>query len=198
MNKSIVIGSIIIIISISIAFGYFYWLHTPAYSLTQVAKAAKIHDVRMFNMYVDVNTVVNRVLENGVSTTTYKSKPEETSQWSKLVESIREPFLKLMVPRLDEIMKEQIEQYIKTGVFVQDQEGRNGKDNGCFQEFKKYADSKYTGIKYTKNKGKIALVGIGLVTLQDKKKYILELKMQKMKAGYWQLIEIVNITQKNR
>ena len=59
-----VIGLIIVLL-VGIL-GYKYWTGTPLYSLKMVAKAVEKHDLINFKKYVDVDSVVSRMIDQSI------------------------------------------------------------------------------------------------------------------------------------
>ena len=190
---SIILSAVVIILLMGYL-GYSYWTRTPKYSLYQIAKAIRHHDVELFNKHVDVNTLTNRLIDDLIlSTPKQKEEEEETSVWEKLGSEIGKGLVNLMKPRLAEITKEQIEKYIETGDFKKPEDKISGENSISLSEIQKSIGKTFTGMKSTKEEGKIALVGIGLFNERVNKEVILELKMRKKEGGYWQLVEFANV-----
>ena len=193
-NKRLVCIAVAVIFILLVGyFGYSYWTKTPKYSLSQIGKAIKTHDVELFNKHVDVNTLANRLIDDMITSTSKESDEKETNEWSKLGQELGKGLVNLMKPRLAEMMKEQIEKYIETGDFGNPRDEPTGERSVSLPEIQKHFGKNFTGVKFTKEEGKIALVGIGLFNERVDKEVVLELKLRKKEGGYWSLVEFANI-----
>jgi hypothetical protein len=194
MNKKLIYsGSILAVILIAAYFAYSYWTKTPEYSLAQITKSIQSHDVELFNKHVEVNTLASRLIDDMMSAATKKEETDEANAWSNLGQELGKGLLNLMKPRLTEIFKEQIEKYIETGDFGKTESEQTKEASLSLPELQKKFGKNFTGVKYSKKEGKIALVGIGLLNDRFEKELTLELKMREKEGGYWQLVEFANV-----
>lgn len=193
-NKRLIyIVTPIIIVLLVGYFGYSYWTKTPKYALGQISKAIETHDVELFNKHVDVNTLSSRLIDDIITGSMNQNEQEQENNWSKLGQELGKGLVNLMKPRLTEMVKEQMEKYIETGDFGKPKEESASDNSFSFPEIQKRFGKNFTGLKYTKQEGKIAIVGVGILNERFNKELILELKMREKEGGYWQLVEFANV-----
>jgi len=190
---SIYSGTALAVVLIVGYFGYFYWTSTPEYSLKQIAKSIQTHDVDLFNKHVEVNTLSSRLIDDMLSVASKKDESQQPDGLNNFGEELGKGLINLMKPRLTEIIKEQIEKYIETGDFGKEQEAQTQGSSVSLLTIQKKFGNNFTGVKYSKKEGKIALVGIGLFNDRVNKEFILELKMREKEGGQWELVELANL-----
>lgn len=166
-------GFIACVALVFVGFEY-WWRGTPPYSVKQIGKAVQTHDLQLFRKHVDLRSVGNRMIDDAMS---QKKQGESTALGQGLVEILR--------PRIVEAFESQIERFVETGKFQDDQETANLP----MKDLNELRDS-VGPIVYTKTDGKIAVVGLTVRPKDAKRSVVVELKMRQLSDGYWQLMEI--------
>jgi len=168
MNKKIIIlfGSIVAFL-VCIYIGYNYWTSTPSYCIHQIKAAINNHDIDLFNKYVDVNTLSNRLFDDRMGI--------------------------FQKNRVIELFKEQIEIFIERGDLGDDSATNNPNHFISLMGLQNIIDTNIRDVKYTKTEGKISIVGLNIYNKKLDKILILELKLREKDDGHWQLIEIQNL-----
>lgn len=191
------IRTIIFFLIILLTGGVFLWniFTSPGYSLKQLDKAIKEHNIITFQKYVDLDNTVDSII---VQTWEYYLSGEETGKlgieiWSKINNTI----FSAIKPNLKEIIKEKIFNYISTGKWQKN--GDNGQE-WILLKFITFVKGKIDpeqwvkqSINYVKINGNIAQAGITYFDEMKKTNFLLEIKMRNM-GSYWQIIEISNFT----
>ncbi len=187
--------TIFIIVGI-IVFGlagyYWYWIHSPKYSLLQIKVSIEKHDIEGFYKYVDVESMVDRLIDQILENSAAGAK-ESRNEWEKAGQNIAKGLVSLLKPQLVKLAKEQVTSYVERGSFESQQSHTQdaGFSPAKMLEKPEVNKSKFSGIEYVKKDGKIAIVGIGIFYEIYDAKLILDIKMRE-KDGHWQVIEISN------
>lgn len=170
--------------------GYLYYrqLSTgPEYSLMQAAKAVHDHDPAAFERYVDVSSVTNSLVDDVT----------EQSSVLGLLNSggfAMKGALRLLKPQLAKAARQEVQRYVETGsveaaASVPKPIGNVSLLGLAGKVVSK--DSQFKGIKYTKEEGEQALVGLEFTQPRYDTTLVLEVKMLN-KGDYWQATEITN------
>ena len=198
MSKRIVFPAVLIIIVLLAAYvGYeYWWKRTPEYSLGQIAKAVETHDLDLFRKHVDLDSVVNRLIDDALSASYTEMEKKPVQGYEGFGRELGKGLIQLFKPRLAEMFKQQIEKFVETGRFEEAPPAQGNQQLAVsLKEFKENVGDKIKGIKYIKKEGKIALIGVEVFNEQVKKTQILELKMREKEGKYWQLAEFSNLAQ---
>lgn len=183
--KKIIISLVLAVILLG---GYLYYRHvvgSPEYSLMQAAKAVQDHDVNAFARYVDVESVTGNLVD------------QVTTQGSAL--GVLNPgglamtgALRLIKPQLMKAARREVEQYIATGTLeaVAPKPGVNVSILGIAGKVVS-PDSKFKGLKYSREQGGHALVGLEFTQPRYDTTMVVEVKMRDQ-GDYWQATEITN------
>ncbi len=189
---------VVFILLIIIVSGFFLWriMISPQYSLKQLEKAMNAHDVTAFNKYVDLDGVVDSMI---VQIWQYYTSKEETgSRWSEIRNEISNSLLSVVKPNLKEIIKREVLDYIATGQWTDaETENENKISSLIIRIIKERIDPgqwDQQSVNYTEIEGETAHVGLTYYDEAKETNFLLEVKMRDMK-GYWQIVEITNITQ---
>lgn len=189
---------IVILIIIGISLGIYFWkmMVSPQYSLKQLEKAIDEQDVHSFDKYVDLDEVVDHMIVQ--TWEYYTSRVETESRWSEIRDDISGSLLSVVKPNLKEIIKREIRKYITTGKWTGTEE-ENGNQIASFiigliKERIDPGQWEHQTINYTQIEGENALVGLTYYDQNKEANFLVEVKMRDMK-GYWQIIQISNITQ---
>ncbi|GAB2797178.1 hypothetical protein HNQ93_003974 [Hymenobacter luteus] len=170
--------------------GYLYYRHIstgPEYSLMQAAKAVHDRDPAAFERYVDVSSVTSSLVD------------DITEQGSVLGMLNPGGFalkgaLRLLKPQLAQAARQEVQRYVETGsveaaASVPKPIGNVSLLGLAGKVVSK--DSQFKGIKYTKEEGEQALVGLEFTQPRYDTTLVLEVKMLN-KGDYWQATEITN------
>ncbi|RPD49271.1 DUF2939 domain-containing protein [Hymenobacter sediminis] len=173
--------------------GYLYYrqLSTgPEYSLMQAAKAVHDHDPAAFERYVDVSSVTNSLVDDVT---------EQSSMLGMLNPGgfAMKGALRLLKPQIAKAARQEVQRYVETGsveaaVADASKQVVNVSLLGLAGKVVS-KDSQFKGIKYTKEEGEQALVGLEFTQPRYDTTLVLEVKMLN-KGDYWQATEITNTT----
>ncbi|MFW6148715.1 MAG: hypothetical protein ACOC6D_02515 [Atribacterota bacterium] len=188
----------VIIIILVIISGFSFWkiIISPQYSLKQLKKAISENDVTVFEKYVALDNVVDSIITQ--SWNYYYLAEETETRWDKIRQEIGNSLLSVVKPNLKEIIKKEVLEYIKTGSWADiEKEDENKIYSVVRRLIKKRVDPQQwdqQSINYTEVEGDTAHVGLTYYDQSKKTNFLVEVKMRYMN-GYWQLMEITNITQ---
>ena len=187
--KRIILFLLLALIAIG---GYFYYQSLkagPKYALVQVANAARTHDMATFERYVDVNSVTGNLVD------------QVANQGSEL--GLMSPgglafksALRMLKPQLSQVVRKEVQQFVETGSLqgATDGAASKGMMNISLAGLAgKVAspDSKFKDVKYVKEEGEQALVGIEFTQPKYDTTMVVELKMLN-RGDHWQVTEITN------
>jgi hypothetical protein len=187
--KRIIVLLLLVLVAIG---GYFYYQSLkagPKYALVQVANAARTHDMATFERYVDVNSVTGNLVD------------QVANQGSEL--GLMNPeglafksALRMLKPQLTQVVRKELQQFVETGSLqgAADAPPSKGIMNISLTGLaSKVAspDSKFKDVKYVKEEGEQALVGIEFTQPKYDTTMIVELKMLN-RGNHWQVTEITN------
>ena len=179
-------------------YAFWSWTRTPAYSLRQIQTALEAHDVAKFEKHIDVQSVSSRLIDDLTGKALEESKPQSGAE--SLGTAFAVGLIQLVKPRLVEAIQEQAARLVEEGNFetspFAESKTKKGEDVSLRNLSKQIGadEDSFTGITYTNQRGKIALVGLGFRNQQLRSDLVLELKMRDM-GGYWQLVEFSNLVE---
>lgn len=197
MNKWLY--AVIVLLIIGIVSGFFLWkiMVSPQYSLQQLDKAITEHNVMSFNKYVSLDAVIDNII---VQTWQYYTPKQEDpgSLWSEFRQEIGNSLLSVVKPNLKEIIKKEVLDYVATGRWTNaETEDENKISSLIIRMIKEKIDPgqwDHQSINYAKIEEQTANIGLTYYDQANETNFLLEVKMRNMK-GYWQIIEITNVTQ---
>lgn len=171
--------------------GYLYYRQlrtSPEYSLMQAYKAVTDHDVAAFERYVDISSVtgslVDEVAEQGAALGGLDAKGIALTG-----------ALQLFKPQLARTAREQVRRYVETGSAQAAAEaGSSGPLNVSVLGLAGKVvgeGSRFKGIKYTRQQGDQAFVGLEFTQPRYDTTLVLEVAMRNQGA-YWQATAISN------
>ena len=173
--------------------GYYYYSslrQAPEYALLQAAAATRTHDLATFERYVDVDAVTGHLVDDVAG---------QGTVLSALVPGgglMLRGGLGLLKPQLAKAAHSEIQRYVETGSLEAAQAaapkrlvnisflGLAGRVVG--------PDSKFKGVKYSTDKGDVALVGLEFSQPRYDTTMVVEVKLQKQPDGHWQAKQITN------
>ncbi len=171
--------------------GYWYWTTTPQYSVLQLRKSIKEHDLNSFRKYADVDTVASRMVDDLLT------KPVQRALGPGIVGELLGFGLGVFVkPLLVDSMKHKITDYVEGRASTASIENEiRTASAGGFSSIPGqlgFTGKVFKDIEYVRTEGKIALIGIKLFNAKYNEDMILELKLRDA-GGYWQLMELSNL-----
>jgi len=116
-----IIGSTILITIV----GYLYFLTLPQYSLLQINKAFRKHNLSLANKYIDIEGLSNQVGDEMiliVKEEIYKNTPVSDNSWEALGQSMGKAMVENLLPAMSQQMKNTFKQSINNAI--------EGKDDG--------------------------------------------------------------------
>jgi|GEM_PF-1026964 len=165
--------------------GYWYWTTTPQYSLHCVAKAAKQHDLVAFKKYVDLESVTNRGVSQLMDT--ILNNPDEVqNDFAGLAKG----FIEALKPALVEQITTEIESYIETGDFENENQDASFSLDKLLKVTNGQSDPSFS-IGKVKKEGKISVVELKIEVPEYHKTLTADIKMRD-RDKYWQVAEISN------
>ncbi|NHZ84919.1 MAG: hypothetical protein GWP19_03450 [Planctomycetia bacterium] len=192
MNKKNLLISLTVLIVVIAIFFFWQFTKSPKYSLMQVNKSFKQHDLVKFEKYVDVEGITDNIIDQALESDTKDDSP--TDLWAKIGEGL----VMLLKPQLSKIAKQEVAKLVETGNIEIDKTDNDSEDyNFSLSEYwnlTKGEKAEFKGIDYIKKEGKIALVGINIFQKEYETDLIIELKMRD-KGNYWQIAQINNFNE---
>lgn len=170
--------------------GYLYYQHyksSPEYSLLQAHEALQDHDMAAFEKYVDVQSVTGRLVD-------------QLAQQQGLIGALNpasgvlKQALRFMKPQLTQVARTEVEKYVETGDFKKDPNAPKKKVDISLSGLwhKVVSDSAaFKRVKYVKEAGETALVGLEFTQPRYDTTMVLEVKMRDQ-GDYWQVTELAN------
>ncbi|SHI66472.1 DUF2939 domain-containing protein [Propionispora hippei] len=183
----------LVVILLSSGLGYWYWIHTPQYSLKQIQEAVKNHDLQTFEKYVDIDSVTSRMIDQLID-----SKINAKNEVQDEAGNLAKGFIQFIKPQLTAMAKDQIRSLVEKGSTLQPSTPGQAEPpdapkfsvNDIYNN--KVGTPDFKGVDYVNKDGKIASVGLKLFYPKLNANVVLEVRMRKL-DGYWQIAEISNI-----
>jgi len=182
---------LLLVVAVAVG-GYFYFQSLkggPHYALMQAANAARTHDMATFERYVDVESVTGSLVD------------QVANQGSVL--GVLNPggmvfkgALRMMKPQLTQAARKEVQQYIETGSLQGAAAAAKSKGvmnislAGLAGQVVS-TDSKFKDVKYVKEEGEQALVGLEFTQPKYDTTMVVELKMNN-RGDHWQVTEVTN------
>lgn len=171
--------------------GYIYYrsLRTsPTFSLMQAAKATQTHDMAEFERYVDIKSVTGNIVDQ------VATQSEELDNILPRSFALKQA-LPLLKPQLTEAARKEVQRYIETGNFEATQSARpagllNLSVLGMMGTVAG-PGSQFRGIKYTREQGDQAIIGLEVSQPRYDTTLVVEVKMRRQ-DDHWQATEISN------
>lgn len=183
---------LLLVVLIALAAGGYYYYRSlkqgPEYALLQAAAAAKTHDMAAFERYVDVNSVSGHLVD------------QLTNQGSLL--SLLNPSgllfkgaLRLLKPQLTKAAHAEVRRYVETGSVEGSAEaapkGLGRLSLAGLAGAVVSPESSFKGIKYSRQQGEQAFVGLEFTQPKYDTTMVMEVKLLH-RGDHWQLTEITN------
>ncbi|MCA8833022.1 DUF2939 domain-containing protein [Hymenobacter pini] len=184
--------TILILLLVALAMGgYWYYrkLSTgPEYSLMQAYKAVHDHDAAAFERYVDVSSVTGRLVDQVA---------DQSASLGVLAPGgfAMKGALRLLKPQLAQAARQEVKRYVETGSATAAAEAAPGRLVNV--SILGLADkvvgkgSAFKGVKYSREEGDQAFIGLEFTQPRYDTTLVLEVKMQD-RGDHWQATEITN------
>jgi len=182
---------VLLVLLVLLVGGYFYYRSLaagPTYALMQAARAFQTHDVTGFEQYVDVRSVSANLINQVADQSEALGIPSSNSL-------LLEGALQALKPQLAEIARQEVQHFVKSGAAPNPDQlpstplgkvsvlGVVGNVVGT--------NSRFKGVKYVREEGDQALVGVELTQPKYDTTMVIELKMHN-EGDHWQVKEIAN------
>ena len=166
---------------------YQNYTSSPKYSLLQAHEALEDHDMAAFEKYVDVSGLTGSLIDQ---------LAEQRSLIGALnpASGVIRQALRYMKPQLTQVARKEIEKYVETGDFKKDPNAPKKKVDISLSGLwhKVVSDSAaFKGVKYVKEEGQTALVGIEFTQPRYDTTMVLEVRMRDQ-GDYWQVVALTN------
>lgn len=187
MKKFVIAVIAIILAAVGGYLGYRYWQGTPEYALSRVRASMKSNDIMLFREYVDLDTVLNRGIDNLLSTT-----PQDDEDWA---DALAQSLGQLLKPTLVSEAKGGIETWIETGqIPAPSFEGGAGEEVLAQDIQVGQIDRlEFVGIGEKRREGKVFHVTVNLHDTKYDFHLAAELLMRETPRGRLQVVEITNL-----
>lgn len=180
---------LLLLLVVALIGGYTYYrnlVSSPKYALLQAHEAMQDHDMAAFEKYVNIESITTNLIN-------------DMSQQKSLIgvlnpsSMVLKQALQFMKPQLAGVARKEVQKYVETGSFAKDPNQQKKVDislNGLWN--KVVSDSsEFEGVKYTREEGETAFVGLEFTQPRYDTTFVLEVKMQNQ-GDYWQATEITN------
>lgn len=184
--------TVLILLLVALALGgYWYYrkLSTgPEYSLMQAYKAVTDHDAAAFERYVDVTSVTGSLVDQIASQESALGVLNPGGMAMKGA-------LRLLKPQLTEAARQEVKRYVETGSATAATEAApkrlvNVSILGLADKVVGQGSS-FKGVKYSREEGEQAFIGLEFTQPRYDTTLVLEVKMQD-RGDHWQATEITN------
>lgn len=113
MNFKYLIGAAVL--ACTIGGSYYYYTTTPTYSVLQVREAIKEHDVDLFEKHVDVDTFINRLVDDLFAYQMKGLADQEDGEAAKLASQFSAGLIQLVKPAFVSNIKSSTIRFVETG-----------------------------------------------------------------------------------
>ncbi|MBO2008428.1 hypothetical protein [Hymenobacter negativus] len=172
--------------------GYYYYRNLkngPSGALVAAAAAVQTHDMATFEKYVDVNSVTTHLVDDVV---------QQGSMLTALLPGgslMMGGAMRLIKPTLAKAAHKEVQRYVETGSLEEAAAtapkrlvnvSLTGLANKVVSK-----DSEFKGIKYTREEGDNAFVGLEVTQPKYDTTMVIEVKMRRQ-GDHWQMTQITN------
>ena len=172
--------------------GYYYYSTLksgPSGALVAAAAAVQTHDMATFEKYVDVNSVTSHLVDDVT---------QQSSTLSSLLPGgslMMGGAMRLLKPALAKAAHNEVQRYVETGSLEAAAAAApkrlvNVSLTGLASKVVS-PDSEFKGVKYTREEGDNAYVGLEVTQPRYDTTMVVEVKMRR-KGDHWQLTQITN------
>lgn len=181
----------------ALAWYFFYFIKTPAYSLNLVRESVQKHDIVQFKKLVDLDSVLSRAVDDAMEVA-LETDTSMNDQQKMLVQG----FIRMLKAPITNMFKEGILRYVETGKWEeankeveQPTKGPQVNPNVLADKsnLNSLKEADFKGIEYTKKDGKTAVVGMKFYNEKLQRDVIFDVQMRELDDGMWQIAEISNL-----
>ncbi len=176
------------VILLAIAFYFFYWIKTPAYSLNIIRESVQKHDVVTFEKHVDLDSVYNKAFDDAIVAM------DKIEGKGTLSNPMAAGFLQMMKPAVVTAFKTKTLDAVK-GTDAASGDGSNAdKITESLQKRANIEDAAIKNISTVSKENQEAVVSVVFHDNKLDKDFELKLKMTALDDGTWKVKEITNLT----
>ncbi|GAB2859588.1 hypothetical protein GCM10027044_19800 [Hymenobacter ruber] len=184
---------LLLVVLLALAAGGYYYYRSlkqgPSGALVSAAAAVQTHDMAMFEKYVDVNSVTTHLVD-------------DVAQQSSILTSLLPGgslmmggAMRLLKPALAKAAHQEVQRYVETGSLeaaaaAAPKRMVNISLTGLANKVVS-PDSEFKGIKYTREEGDNAFVGLEVTQPKYDTTMVVEVKMRRQ-GDHWQMTQITN------
>ncbi len=197
-KKLVLIGLIIILLLVSGFLGHTYWLSArPEYALWQVGRSMKKRDLRLFRKYVELDAIIEQAVDDVVRFAAAQAAAERLSQPASASAPPTQQASPITRELLIRTLRDQIKEYVRSGKVEQTpalpfEEAAGSKLLAVILPLQSRLGQLCQNFEHVKIKGKSASVGVMLFDQEIGEEFLVELKLQRERGNYWQLVAIAN------
>ncbi|WP_375419191.1 hypothetical protein [uncultured Hymenobacter sp.] len=185
---------LVFIVLLALAAGGYYYYRSlqqgPEYALLQAARAAtQTHDMATFERYVDVNSVTGHLVDQITNSGSLLGALNPSGLALKGA-------LRLMKPQLTKAARSEVQRYVESGSLDGAAEGApkvlgRGVSLAGLAGVVVSPESSFKGLKYSRQEGEQAFVGLEFTQPKYDTTMVLEVKLLH-RGDHWQMTEITN------
>lgn len=183
---------LLVVFLVLAAGGYYYYRSLkqgPSGALVSAAAAVQTHDMAMFEKYVDVNSVTTHLVDDVA---------QQSSALTSLLPGgslVMGGAMRLLKPTLARAARQEVQRYVETGSLeaaaaTAPKRMVNVSLTGLASKIVS-PDSEFKGIKYTREEGDNAFVGLEVTQPKYDTTMVVEVKMRRQ-GDHWQMTQITN------
>ncbi|MFC6222174.1 hypothetical protein ACFP2F_02885 [Hymenobacter artigasi] len=172
--------------------GYYYYRNLkqgPSGALVSAAAAVQTHDMAMFEKYVDVSSVTSHLVDDVA---------QQSSALTSLMPGgslMMGGAMRLLKPALAKAAHQEVQRYVETGSLEAAAAAAPKRTvsvslTGLASKIVS-PDSEFKGIKYTREEGDNAFVGLEVTQPKYDTTMVVEVKMRRL-GDHWQITQITN------
>ena len=176
--KKIIIA---IVLFITVAVSYNFWINTPQYSLIQIQKSVDTKDRFLFDKYVDTNGIITEIVEDLSKLFIEEMDTEESSEYSFFDPKVLAAgFVSLFQPAIESAIEESFDEFWEDEIETVETKSELKNSLDSFQ------------VSFLKKEGKIATLALEGEDPDSGEIIKLEFKLNKIE-NYWRITQISNL-----
>ena len=170
-----------LVILITIAGSYSYWVKTPQYSLLQIQKSVDTKDRFLFDKYVDTNGIITEIVEDLSKIFIEEMDTQESSEHSFFdPQVLATGLISLFQPAIENAIEEGFDELWKDEVETVESKSDLKNNLDSFE------------VSYLKRDGKIAKLGLEGEDPDTGETIRIEFKLNKIE-NHWRITQISNL-----
>ena len=184
---------LLLVVLLALAAGGYYYYRSqkqgPSGALVSAAAAVQMHDMGMFEKYVDVSSVTSHLVDDVA---------QQSSALTSLMPGgslMMGGAMRLLKPALAKAAHQEVQRYVETGSL--EAAAAAAPKRMVSVSLTSLAskivspDSEFKGIKYTREEGDNAFVGLEVTQPKYDTTMVVEVKMRRL-GDHWQMTQITN------